>query len=229
MPLAVNRTNMLTKSLAITIHGMVQGVGFRPFVYRLAHRLGLVGTVVNNNDGVHIYACGSEAALDDFVAALKNEAPPVARIIDIDVQATKQQLNAFDFQILPSSQGTRPSTQIAPDIATCTDCLTEIFDPSNRRFHYPFTNCTNCGPRFSIVERIPYDRPNTSMRLFPLCAACSREYHDPMDRRFHAQPNACPACGPRLSWHDGKGHPLAGDCLALAARALADGHVVAIK
>jgi len=229
MTLAVNRANMQTKSLTITIHGMVQGVGFRPFVYRLAHRIGLVGTVANNSDGVHIYICGREAALNDFVAALKNEAPPVARIVDIDVQPTEQQLAIFDFQILPSSQGASPNTQIAPDIATCTDCLAEIFDPSNRRFRYPFTNCTNCGPRFSIVERIPYDRPNTSMRLFPLCAACSREYHDPMDRRFHAQPNACPVCGPRLSWHDSQGHPLAGDCLALAARALADGHVVAIK
>ena len=126
MTLAVNRANMQTKSLTITIHGMVQGVGFRPFVYRLAHRLGLVGTVANNNDGVHIYICGSEAALDGFVAALKSEAPPVARIVDMDVQPTEQRLAVFDFQILPSSQEARPSTQIAPDIATCTDCLSLI-------------------------------------------------------------------------------------------------------
>ena len=229
MTLAVNLVDRQTKTLIITIHGIVQGVGFRPFVYRLAHRHGLTGTVANNSDGVHIRIRGTEAALDDFIAALRTEAPPSARIIRLDVQTTEQPLTAADFQILPSSQGARPSTQIAPDIAICNDCLVEILEPSNRRFRYPFTNCTNCGPRFSIVEQIPYDRPNTSMRLFPLCEACNQEYHDPMDRRFHAQPNACPQCGPRLSWHDGDGHLIAGDCLTLAASALADGHVVAIK
>ncbi|MBV5317746.1 MAG: carbamoyltransferase HypF [Desulfobulbaceae bacterium] len=220
---------MQTKALLITINGVVQGVGFRPFVYRLAHRLGLAGTVANNGDGVHIHASGSLAALDDFVLALKSEAPPIARIVRFEVLSTELPTTSSEFRILPSVQGLQPSTQIAPDIALCNDCLAEIFDPTNRRFRYPFTNCTNCGPRFSIVERIPYDRPNTSMRVFPLCEACDREYHDPMDRRFHAQPNACPVCGPRLSWHDGSGQLIDGDCLDLAACALAEGQVVAIK
>ena len=229
MTLVANQAESLGKSLSITIHGLVQGVGFRPFVYRLARRFGLGGTVANNGNGVEIAVCGSAEALNDFVAALRLEAPPVARIVNIEVAASAGCLPGTDFHILPSSPGVRPSTQIAPDIALCTDCLAEILDPENRRYHYPFTNCTNCGPRFSIVERIPYDRAHTSMRRFPLCAACDQEFHDPMDRRFHAQPNACPVCGPSLSWHDGEGHPLAGDCLTLAACALADGRVVAIK
>jgi hydrogenase maturation protein HypF len=229
MTLAAKRAEMKTKTLRITINGVVQGVGFRPFVYRLAHRLGLAGSVANNGDGVHIHVTGPSAALDEFILALKNEAPPIARITRLDVRPARQPTSSPDFHILPSIQGVRPNTQIAPDIAVCVDCLAEIFDPTNRRFGYPFTNCTNCGPRFSIVERIPYDRPNTSMRVFPLCAACDQEYHDPMDRRFHAQPNACPACGPRLSWHDGLGQPIAGDSLSLAAQALAAGRVVAIK
>ncbi len=220
---------MQTKALMITIHGRVQGVGFRPFVYRLAHRLGLAGTVSNNGDGVHIHICGHAGALDVFVVALSDEAPPVARIVRIEVQPTEPLTADPGFRILPSTQGLRPSTQIAPDIALCDDCLAEILDPRNRRFQYPFTNCTNCGPRFSIVERVPYDRPNTSMRVFPLCEECRREYSDPMDRRFHAQPNACPVCGPHLTWHDGKGQLIAGDVLALAAAALAGGQVVAIK
>jgi hydrogenase maturation protein HypF len=226
---AMNQADKQTKSLMITIHGRVQGVGFRPFVYRLAHRLGLAGTVINNGDGVHIHACGLAETLDVFIIALNDEAPPVARIVRIEVEPAEPLANHTDFRILPSTRGLRPSTQIAPDIALCDDCLAEIFDPHNRRFQYPFTNCTNCGPRFSIVERIPYDRPNTSMRVFPLCEACEREYHDPLDRRFHAQPNACPVCGPRLSWHDQAGRPIKGDCLALAAFALASGQVVAIK
>ncbi len=227
--LTMQRADGQTKALLITIHGVVQGVGFRPFVYRLAHRLGLTGTVVNNGNGVHIRICGPAERLDLFIIALNTEAPPVARIVRIETQPTEPAVTDTEFRILPSTQGLRSRTQIAPDIALCNDCLAEIFDPNNRRFQYPFTNCTNCGPRFSIVERIPYDRPNTSMRVFPLCEACSREYHDPMDRRFHAQPNACPVCGPRLSWHDHLGRPIKGDCLDLAASALAEGRVVAIK
>ena len=215
------------KALRITVHGVVQGVGFRPFVYRLAHRMGLDGTVVNNGDGVHVHVGGAAETLDRFVAALRDEAPPVARIVRIGVMPAEAP--ASGFRILASDRGRPPSTQIAPDIAICDDCLAEIQDPGNRRFRYPFTNCTNCGPRFSIVERIPYDRPKTSMRVFSLCPECSREYHDPLDRRFHAQPNACPLCGPRLSWHDGEGRPMAGDPLAEAARALAEGQVVAIR
>ena len=219
-----------TTARRLNVHGLVQGVGFRPFVYRLAHRFSLTGTVANNGQGVHIHVHGPAAAVDNFIAALQSEAPPVARIAAIDVHAATGVLEGeAGFRILPSCSGGQTSVPIAPDIATCKDCLAEILDPGNRRYYYPFTNCTNCGPRFSIVERIPYDRPNTSMRVFPMCAACRREYHDPLDRRFHAQPNACPSCGPCLSWHDHNGAPLAGDALALAAAALNGGAVVAIK
>ena len=216
-------------SLHIAVHGIVQGVGFRPFVYRLAHRVGLTGTVANDGDGVVIHLDGSARALDSFVVALRAEAPPVARIVGMEVRPAPSACPATDFRILPSRRDGRPSTQIAPDITVCPDCLGEILDPANRRFRYSFTNCTNCGPRFSIVERVPYDRPNTSMRRFTMCEACSHEYHDPLDRRFHAQPNACPECGPSLSWHDARGRTLAGDGLTQAARALAEGSVVAIK
>ena len=229
MTSAMQPASLLTKALRISVHGMVQGVGFRPFVFRLAHRHGLAGTVSNNGDGVLIHVSGPSAALDAFAVALEVEAPPVARINRIEMQAAESVPAEPSFRILPSQAGMRPSTQIAPDIVLCADCLREIMDPDNRRYRYPFTNCTNCGPRFSIVERIPYDRPHTSMRVFPMCEACNREYHDPFDRRFHAQPNACPVCGPRLSWHDNKGKLLPGDELALAAQALGEGRVVAIK
>jgi len=217
------------RALRISVHGIVQGVGFRPFVYRLALRHGLTGTVANNSDGVAIHIGGPAETLDRFVAALRAEAPPMARIGRIETRRAARLPDETSFRILPSRSGARPSTQIAPDIALCADCQGEILDPTNRRFRYPFTNCTNCGPRFSIVERIPYDRPNTSMRHFPMCGDCSREYHDPLDRRFHAQPNACPVCGPRLSWRDGEGQPLPGDGLEQAALALAAGAIVAIK
>lgn len=219
-------------ALQLSVRGIVQGVGFRPFVYRLAQRYALTGQVSNNGEGVAIVVGGAPEALQAFVVALEADAPPVARITRIDVRPADE--DAGDaawqpFRILPSRQGMRPSTQIAPDIALCTDCLREILDSKNRRYRYPFTNCTNCGPRFSIVEHIPYDRPNTSMRRFVMCEDCRREYEDPLDRRFHAQPNACPVCGPQLSWHDRDGQPVAGDGLELAAAALAAGQVVAIK
>ncbi|MGI6655327.1 MAG: carbamoyltransferase HypF [Desulfobulbus sp.] len=219
--------------LVISIQGRVQGVGFRPFVFRLAHAFGLSGTVSNNADGVRIEVSGAPPVLERFVRALRIQAPPMARISEMTIlpgAATTEQEQAF--RILPSRKDAPPLVQVAPDIAACSDCLAEIADPVNRRFRYPFTNCTNCGPRFSIVERIPYDRCNTSMRMFSLCPACDREYHDPLDRRFHAQPNACPVCGPHLSWYGGDGQLLAeGDAvgLDLAAQALARGEVVAIK
>ncbi|WP_310601096.1 carbamoyltransferase HypF [Desulfobulbus sp.] len=233
MTVASQSASCPLRALHISVHGMVQGVGFRPFVYRLAVQHGLNGTVANNSDGVAIHIGGPSEALARFVEALRAEAPPMARIGRIETSRAESLPMATGgetgFRILPSRHGARPSTQIAPDIALCADCQREILDPANRRFCYPFTNCTNCGPRFTIVKHIPYDRPNTSMACFPMCEACSREYHDPLDRRFHAQPNACPVCGPRLSWHDGEGRPLPGDCLPLAAQALANGQVVAIK
>ena len=217
------------RALHIAVHGMVQGVGFRPFVYRLALRHGLSGTVANSSDGVAIHIGGPAEALERFIKALRAEAPPMAQIGQVEVRPAENQPAETSFHILPSCHGARPSTQIAPDIGLCADCRREILEPTNRRFRYPFTNCTNCGPRFTIVNHIPYDRPNTSMARFSMCEECSREYHDPLDRRFHAQPNACPVCGPRLSWHDGEGQPLPGDGLVLAAQALAAGKVVAIK
>jgi hydrogenase maturation protein HypF len=229
MPLALHPAPILTSALRISVHGIVQGVGFRPFVYRLAHRLGLAGTVTNNGVGVSVHISGPPSLLDQFVCALREQAPPPARISRLEVQPAEVLPLDAPFCILPSQRSDRPSTQIAPDMALCSDCLADILDPSNRRFGYPFTNCTNCGPRFSIVERVPYDRPNTSMRVFPMCEACSREYRDPLDRRFHAQPNACPVCGPQLSWHDHEGRLIAGNGLTLAARALGEGGVVAIK
>ena len=216
-------------ALRISVHGIVQGVGFRPFVYRLAHRYALVGTVVNNGEGVCIHVGGPAAALEAFVTALQSEAPPVARINRIEVRPAEPVPEDTTFRILPSQQGARPSTQIAPDIALCADCLREILDPDNRRFGYPFTNCTNCGPRFSIVERIPYDRPIPQCASFP----CVRSATANITIRLTAvsMPNPTPArsVARQLSWHDSEGLPLAGDCLALAADALAEGRVVAIK
>ncbi|MDX9834252.1 MAG: carbamoyltransferase HypF [Desulfobulbus sp.] len=212
----------------IVVRGMVQGVGFRPFVYRLALRLGLAGTVANNGEGVHIHVAGSAEVLKQFVTCLRAEAPPVARIGEVSVKPADPP-DGTGFCILRSDRSGTPNTQIAPDIAVCTDCLAEIRDPANRRYRYPFANCTNCGPRFTIVTQIPYDRPNTSMHVFTLCDACRDEYHDPLNRRFHAQPNACPVCGPQLSWHDAEGALLPGDALQQAAAALSTGAVVAIK
>jgi hydrogenase maturation protein HypF len=229
MTLAVPPVSITTATLRINVRGIVQGVGFRPFVYRLAHQLALSGTVINDGDGVEIDLIGPEPVLQDFIRRLRVDAPPAARITGLDVHPGADVPIIDTFRILPSRSSLRPSTQIAPDMAICVDCRAETTDPADRRYRYPFTNCTNCGPRFSIVECIPYDRPNTSMRVFAMCEACSREYHDPLDRRFHAQPNACPVCGPQLSWHDSEGTSLAGDCLQQCAQALARGRVVAIK
>ena len=157
-------------------------------------------------------------------------APVAARITELKTEAIQAKVpNRGVCHPSQPAHPVRPSTQIAPDMSICPDCMKEIMDPQDRHYRYPFTNCTNCGPRFSIVKRVPYDRPNTSMQAFTMCEQCSREYHDPLDRRFHAQPNACPQCGPELSWHDDKGAPLPGDCLASCAQALQQGKLVAIK
>jgi hydrogenase maturation protein HypF len=181
----------------ITIRGVVQGVGFRPFVFNLAERHGLSGWVLNNSGGVEIEVEGPPRAIDAFVTALQAEAPPLARIESLEARhAPPKGYDGFEIRHSVRQQG--EYQLISPDIATCSDCLSELFDPSDRRYRYPFTNCTNCGPRFTIIADIPYDRPNTTMRVFPMCPDCRREYDDPRDRRFHAQPNACPVCGPRL-------------------------------
>ncbi len=219
----------VTEYCAIRVQGIVQGVGFRPFVFRLGKELGLQGTVANDAGGVYIQLGGTGEGVAEFIRRLRSSAPVAARISNIEVQPLVSCRLAPGFHILASTSGALATAAISPDLATCPDCVADIFHPANRRFRYPFTNCTNCGPRFTITARIPYDRPNTSMDVFPMCAACSKEYDDPLDRRFHAQPNACPACDPRLSWHAANGHKLDADALTAAAQALRDGAVVAIK
>ncbi|WP_129630414.1 carbamoyltransferase HypF [Candidatus Oscillochloris fontis] len=216
--------------LRILVRGAVQGVGFRPFVYRLAHRLALVGWVLNGGDGVTIEVEGNVTQLEAFLQQLQAAPPPRAHIIQIET--TWHAPHGYTgFQIRPSQPHGRPTTLIAPDTATCPDCLAEIRDPANRRFGYAFTNCTNCGPRFSIMTALPYDRPNTTMRSFRLCPACGAEYGDPVDRRFHAQPNACPVCGPRLAFNVAgeAASPATDDPLNAAAAALRQGQILALK
>jgi hydrogenase maturation protein HypF len=216
----------------ILVRGTVQGVGFRPFIYNLASRFEISGTVTNTSDGVVIMAAAQDDRLQLFLQAVQQEAPPLARITSLKTRSlpVATETEARSFTILPSVAGISASTAIPPDIALCEDCLRELLDPGDRRFHYPFINCTNCGPRFTIVETIPYDRPQTSMKVFPMCDACTKEYHDPGNRRFHAQPNACPDCGPDISLHDNAGIRLPTDLpLEQTAAALRDGQILAIR
>ena len=210
------------------MRGQVQGVGFRPFVYRLATELGLGGFVGNDMGGAFIEVEGSPAALDCFTARLGAELPPMARIAEL-IRSELPPEGQTAFHIESSIAAGRQEAQIAPDAATCEDCLRELFDPADRRYGYPFINCTNCGPRYSIIRAVPYDRPNTTMSAFTMCPACQQEYDDPASRRFHAQPNACPVCGPRVWLVDGAGKGLPGDPIARAAELLMAGRIVAIK
>ena len=193
----------------IHVTGIVQGVGMRPFVYREAMAHGICGWVLNAGDGVHIEAHASVEALDGFVAALSQHAPAAARVEHVAVADLEP--DAWDaddeqaFRIVASRDQTMHTTLISPDIATCDDCLRELFDPADRRYHYPFINCTNCGPRFTIIRSLPYDRAATSMDCFPMCPECAAEYGDPLDRRFHAQPDACFDCGPHITWREAAG------------------------
>jgi hydrogenase maturation protein HypF len=214
---------------AIEVSGIVQGVGFRPYVYRLAGELGLVGSVCNTAAGVSIEVQGLPAVVDDFVAHLPAEAPPLARITEITVREIPCNGDR-EFQIITTHRGEPLRTLISPDAAVCADCLREMFDPADRRYRYPLINCTNCGPRFTIVRNIPYDRPFTSMAAFRMCPACQAEYDDPGNRRFHAQPNACWSCGPHVElWDlDGKQAEAANPIAETVAR-LRAGQVVAIK
>ncbi|MTI06500.1 carbamoyltransferase HypF [Roseibium denhamense] len=212
---------------SIRVSGLVQGVGLRPFVWRLASRLGLKGSVLNDGSDVLIEVFGSEANLKQFSSLLLEDLPPLARIDAVSVSAKTCNPPA-GFTIAASVDGSAP-TGVVPDAATCPQCLKEIFDPANRRFGYPFTNCTHCGPRLSILRQIPYDRPSTSMAVFDMCRRCRTEYEDPDDRRFHAQPNACPDCGPRLWFEDLKGNRDGQDVFAKVARRLKQGDIVAIK
>jgi hydrogenase maturation protein HypF len=214
---------------SIRVEGIVQGVGFRPFVHALANRLGLDGLVGNDAQGVFIEVEGAEDSVGAFLDALSAEAPPLA-VIESVVAQWVTPVGEMGFAIVSSQAGGERQALISPDTATCEDCRAEIHDPAARRYRYPFTNCTNCGPRFTIVKGVPYDRPLTTMAGFPMCPACAAEYHDPSDRRFHAQPVCCPACGPRLVLCDPDGHVLPGDdAIAATAARLAAGEVVAIK
>jgi hydrogenase maturation protein HypF len=218
----------------IVIQGIVQGVGFRPFVYGQALRWNLVGFVLNDSNGVTIEVEGTPGALDGFQRALREEIPPLARIDSIFTELVPA-LHDSAFSITHSQAGTERNTLISPDTATCNDCLHELFDPIDRRYRHPFINCTNCGPRFTIVQDVPYDRDKTTMRVFPMCAACRAEYDDPLNRRFHAQPNTCLDCGPRVSllgWKcrgDLNGRPATLDPVSEAAQRLASGDILVIK
>jgi hydrogenase maturation protein HypF len=217
--------------IRVRVEGIVQGVGFRPFVYRLATELGLGGWVLNDSRGVVIEAEGEGGRLDELLRRVGDEAPPLAvveRITDQRIAVTGE----FHFRITESADGGPAEAAISPDVATCEACLAELMDPADRRHRYPFTNCTDCGPRFTIVRGVPYDRPLTTMAAFEMCARCRAEYEDPLDRRFHAQPNACPDCGPSLRLVDRAGRVAAEGnepTLESVAVALAGGRIVAIK
>jgi len=218
----------------VRVRGLVQGVGFRPTVWRIASELGLVGDVHNDGGGVLIRLWGEPASIDLFCANLQDQCPPLARIDSLERTTSHDQTPPGDFRIV-ASENTRVRTGIVPDAATCPACRAEIFNRMNRRHRYPFTNCTHCGPRLTIVRGIPYDRANTSMAAFPMCPDCRKEYENPADRRFHAQPNACPECGPRAWLEDAQGRRLdpnklgAEDAVAAASAMLSTGRILAIK
>lgn len=233
----------------IHVTGIVQGVGMRPFVYREAMAHGICGWVLNAGDGVHIEAHAPGEALDEFVDALSEHAPAASRVEHVEVMDLTpgdwDAANEQGFRIVASQDQTAHTTLISPDIATCDDCLRELFDPADRRFHYPFINCTNCGPRFTIIRSLPYDRAATSMDRFPMCPECAAEYGDPLDRRFHAQPDACFDCGPHITWHEadrgvapavvnatpavGSTREASDAIIERCVELLADGGIVAIK
>lgn len=215
--------------LRVLIGGAVQGVGFRPFVFRLAQELALKGWVNNNAQGVWIEVEGSQVVLNGFLLRLETEKPPHAFITSLE-HSWLDPVGYTCFEIRPSAEGEKTAL-VLPDIATCNDCFGDIFDKNNRRYRYPFTNCTHCGPRYSIIEALPYDRAHTSMKGFTMCPECRKEYEDPANRRFHAQPNACPVCGPQLEWWNSSCKVLAQKDEALKAclEALRAGHIVALK
>ncbi len=214
-----------------TVTGVVQGVGFRPFVHRIASDLGLAGFVGNDSGAVFLEVQGPATRITEFGRRLRAEAPPLANISGVSV--VEIETNAADgseFRIAESRIASTATTAIPPDIAVCDDCLAELFDPHDRRYRHPFMTCTNCGPRLTIIKALPYDRPATTMSAFAMCDRCEDDYHDPRNRRFHAQPIACPDCGPSL-WFDSTAGRVTGSDAALAAtqQALAGGAVVAIK
>ena len=219
----------LEKLARISVRGVVQGVGFRPFVYRLALSHALNGWVRNTSGSVEIEVEGDEESLKAFLEELESQAPPMACIEDVAVKLSPARGHAV-FHIEESRSRPGHYQLVSPDIATCPECREEIFSSEDRRYGYAFTNCTNCGPRFTIIEDIPYDRPKTTMRRFKMCPRCQREYDDPSDRRFHAQPNACPECGPALELADNAGKTVAAqNIIKKAARLLKEGKILAVK
>ena len=214
----------------IEISGLVQGVGFRPFVYQLASRYELRGYVKNNSEGVQIEVEGNQSKMDIFIQALDRELPPLARIDSLNSKDGSLKGHEV-FQIIQSEESSSKSALILPDIALCDACLEEMNDPSNRRYHYPFINCTDCGPRYSIIETVPYDRPNTSMRFFTMCKQCEQEYTNPLDRRFHAQPISCFECGPTLTLFDSDSTVLrqGTGAIEMAVQGVLEGRIVALK
>jgi hydrogenase maturation protein HypF len=216
--------------VGVRVDGTVQGVGFRPYVYRVANDLGLAGFVRNDSRGVVLEVEGRVSAVRELVRRLTQEGPPLASVERVSSQPL-QPIGDNGFEIVASAADRAPEAPVTPDTATCEDCLRELFDPADRRFRYPFINCTNCGPRFTIVRGIPYDRQLTTMAGFRMCADCHAEYQDPLDRRFHAQPNACPACGPQLSLVERSGTVISecGAALADAVAGLRGGAILALK
>jgi len=213
----------------VSVRGVVQGVGFRPFVHHLAVDLGLAGTVRNDASGVTIEVEGDARQVARFVRSLSDDAPPLADVLAVDTTGMLPKLDR-GFVILPSGEGRVGRASVPPDVAVCDRCLAELFDPADRRYRYPFINCTDCGPRYTILDSVPYDRARTSMSRFMMCPACQAEYDDPASRRFHAQPNACPVCGPRVRLLDGAGREVeAADPVAEAVAMLARGQIVAVR
>lgn len=217
--------------LTIRVRGTVQGVGFRPFIFRLANDLGIKGWVKNDAEGVLILAQAPGDILTTFIDRIKSTAPAAAKIQELEVTRSAHEIDLSVFKILTSSPTAASTTSISPDLATCDDCLRELFQPGDRRYLYPFTNCTNCGPRYSIIEGLPYDRPNTTMKHFQMCNECAAEYGNPADRRFHAQPIACPVCGPQVALLDRDGTRVAQTTVAIrrTAELIKEGKIVAIK
>ena len=219
----------MTAALSIRVRGVVQGVGFRPFVYRLAHEHGITGWVLNGEEGVAIHAEGPDTNLWRFVEELRAQAPPAASIAEVEV-STIAAAGLTSFEIHESERRDKPTVRISPDLPVCNECLRELFDPQDRRYRYPYINCTNCGPRYTVVLALPYDRPNTTMKAWPLDPYCDAEYHDPLNRRFHAQPVACPHCGPHyLLKHDVTTIEADDEAIRRASELLRGGKIVAVK
>ncbi len=213
----------------ILIKGVVQGVGFRPFIYRNAVKRDLKGFVMNTSKGVEIEIEGESSVLDDFIDAIKTESPPQSKITSLKT-AELDYKNELEFMIVPSNKQKNRSVLITPDISTCAECVHELFNPEDRRYQYPFINCTNCGPRYTIIKDIPYDRPKTTMAEFKMCKQCRSEYEDPLNRRFHAQPNACPVCGPHIWLSDSSGKEISiGNTMQQTVKLLEQGKIIAIK